>query len=38
MLETLQLVAAKHGSLAEFIRESGLTEPHVTELRKRLIA
>jgi len=37
MSQALTIVAARHGSLAEFIRSAGLADAHVAELRARLV-
>jgi protein-tyrosine phosphatase len=37
MVETLRLVASRHGSLAQFIRHSGLSDAQVEKLRARLV-
>lgn len=38
MAETLRIVAARHGSLAQFVQDAGLTDLHIAELRARLVA
>jgi protein-tyrosine phosphatase len=37
MAETVRLMASRHGSLAQFLRQRGLTDSHIQDLRARLV-